>query len=108
VRTVYQHYRRALGEPTIPRRNLLAFGSRLRWHCHFIQKFESEDRMEFENVNRAYDAQVKILDATVFDAWAKGRTGFRGSRYKWTKNSGLQINAYRQAVVTLVAHSPVT
>jgi deoxyribodipyrimidine photo-lyase len=29
--------------------------SRLHWHCHFIQKFEDECRMEFENVNRAYD-----------------------------------------------------
>lgn len=76
VRTVYQHYRQALGETLIPRRNLLAFGSRLRWHCHFIQKFESEDRMESENVNRAYDAQVKVLDATLFEAWAQGRTGY--------------------------------
>ncbi len=76
VRTVFRYYRQALSEQLIPRRNLLAFGSRLRWHCHFIQKFESEDRMEFENVNRAYDAQVKVFDGTTFNAWAKGRTGF--------------------------------
>ena len=36
-------------------RNFSAFDSRLRWHCHFIQKFEMEDRMEFDNVNRGYD-----------------------------------------------------
>jgi deoxyribodipyrimidine photo-lyase len=34
---------------------ILNFVSRLHWHCHFMQKFEDECRMEFENVNRAYD-----------------------------------------------------
>ena len=76
VRTVFQRYKRALREEVIPRRNLIAFGSRLRWHCHFIQKFESEDRMEFENLNRAFDAQVKYPDERLFRAWAEGRTGF--------------------------------
>ena len=76
VRTVFQRYKQALREEIIPRRNLLAFGSRLRWHCHFIQKFESEDRIEFENLNRAYDAQVKVFDEKLFLAWAEGRTGF--------------------------------
>ncbi len=76
VRVVYQRYRQALLEEHIPRRNLLAFGSRLRWHCHFIQKFESEDRIEFENVNRAYNAQIKAFDQKLFNAWAEGRTGF--------------------------------
>jgi deoxyribodipyrimidine photo-lyase len=38
---------------------ILNFVSRLHWHCHFMQKFEDECRMEFENVNRAYDTLVK-------------------------------------------------
>ncbi|GHB54163.1 FAD-binding domain-containing protein [Persicitalea jodogahamensis] len=76
VRMVFQRYKQALREELIPRRNLIAFGSRLRWHCHFIQKFESEDRIEFENVNRAYDAQVKVFDKDLFRAWAEGHTGF--------------------------------
>ncbi|MDZ7808075.1 MAG: hypothetical protein U5K71_13315 [Gracilimonas sp.] len=29
--------------------------SSLKWHCHFIQKFGSEPRMEFENINRGFD-----------------------------------------------------
>ncbi|GAL27124.1 cryptochrome [Vibrio variabilis] len=32
----------------------MALSSRLHWHCHFIQKFESEAEMEFRPVNRAY------------------------------------------------------
>jgi len=53
-----------------------AFQSRLRWQAHFIQKFESEDRMEFENVNRGYDLLEKQFDPALFDAWKNGQTGF--------------------------------
>ena len=28
--------------------------SRLHWHCHFIQKFDNEHRMEWEPINRGY------------------------------------------------------
>ncbi|MBO0937815.1 deoxyribodipyrimidine photo-lyase [Fibrella sp. HMF5335] len=53
-----------------------AFASRLRWHCHFIQKFETEDRMEFENVNRGFDSIEKNNDPAAYKAWATGHTGF--------------------------------
>lgn len=52
--------------------------SRLHWHCHFIQKFESETRMEFEHVNRAYQHFPYRLDDKVEDdlqAWCHGMTG---------------------------------
>jgi deoxyribodipyrimidine photo-lyase len=52
------------------------FGSRLRWHCHFIQKFEMEDRMEFENLNHGYDTMVVSENYAHFKAWAEGKTGF--------------------------------
>jgi deoxyribodipyrimidine photo-lyase len=35
--------------------SLKSFESRLHWHCHFIQKLESEPRMEYENLHRGYD-----------------------------------------------------
>lgn len=61
------------------RRSLVALSSRLHWHCHFIQKFESESAMEFRPVNRGYldfpyrdDAQV---EADLI-AWKTGNTGF--------------------------------
>ena len=38
------------------RRSLVAFTSKLHWHCHFVQKFESEINMQFRPVNRAYEA----------------------------------------------------
>jgi deoxyribodipyrimidine photo-lyase len=49
MRMIYhnQHY-----ENSKNKRAILNFVSRLHWH-YFIQKFEDECRMEFENVNRA-------------------------------------------------------
>jgi len=57
------------------KRALTNFISRLHWHCHFIQKFESECRMEFENVNRAYDSLVKPRSPVYIEAWQQGKTG---------------------------------
>lgn len=56
-------------------RALDAFESRLHWHCHFIQKFESECRMEFEDINRGYHHHPREHDAQRVAAWAEGRTG---------------------------------
>ncbi|WP_462152881.1 cryptochrome/deoxyribodipyrimidine photo-lyase family protein [Pseudoalteromonas xiamenensis] len=60
------------------RRSLVALVSRLHWHCHFIQKFESECDMEFRPVNQGY-AQFpyrtfpEINDD--LEAWKSGKTG---------------------------------
>jgi len=53
-----------------------AFLDRLRWHCHFIQKFEMEDRMEFENINRGYDGIREEINERHLQAFFDGRTGF--------------------------------
>ena len=74
MRMVYrytiQHYNSSLNK-----RALSNFISRLHWHCHFIQKFESECRMEFENVNRAFDQLVKPRNDDFIRAWQEGKTG---------------------------------
>ena len=53
IREVYQRQKRFKIESGL-KFQMNAFASRLRWHCHFIQKFEMEDRMEFETINRGY------------------------------------------------------
>ena len=56
---------------------LHAFQSRLYWHCHFIQKLESEPRIEFENMHRGYDGlREDDFDAAHFEALSTGRTGW--------------------------------
>lgn len=58
------------------RRALSAFYGRLHWHCHFIQKLESEPALEFRNAHRAYDGlREDEFRADHFEAWRTGRTG---------------------------------
>lgn len=56
-------------------RNITNFQSRLRWHCHFIQKFEMESRMEFESINRGFNSLTKNWDEDFYQAWETGHTG---------------------------------
>ncbi len=58
-------------------KNLEHFESRLAWHCHFIQKLESEPEIEFQNMNRAFDGlRENDFNEDYFEAWCKGETGF--------------------------------
>ena len=55
---------------------LKSFEGRLHWHCHFIQKFEDEPRLEFINMHRGYDGlREKDFNRAHYDAWAAGMTG---------------------------------
>ncbi|MEN2398710.1 deoxyribodipyrimidine photo-lyase [Flavobacterium sp. MC2016-06] len=74
MRMVYQ-YTNQFYETSPNKRALLNFVSRLHWHCHFMQKFEDECRMEFENVNKAYDSLLKPKNEVYIKAWQEGRTG---------------------------------
>jgi deoxyribodipyrimidine photo-lyase len=57
--------------------SLTSFESRLHWHCHFIQKLESQPSMEFKNVHRAYDGmRSESYDQDRLHAWRVGQTGF--------------------------------
>ena len=74
MRMIYQ-YTNQHYETSNNKRAILNFVSRLHWHCHFIQKFEDECTMEFENVNKAYDALVKPKNEIYIKAWQEGKTG---------------------------------
>lgn len=49
--------------------------TRLRWHCHFIQKFEVECTYETQCVNCGYESMPYANDASLLVAWKEGRTG---------------------------------
>ena len=69
----------AVGAPCDPRwaRSLASFQSRLRWHCHFIQKLEDEPALEHRNLSRAYDGlREGDFHEAHFAAWREGRTGY--------------------------------
>ncbi|HAS60666.1 MAG TPA: deoxyribodipyrimidine photolyase [Algoriphagus sp.] len=56
-------------------RNFTNFQSRLRWHCHFIQKFEMECRMESEPINRGFLKVEYKKNPAFIQAWKEGNTG---------------------------------
>ncbi len=59
------------------RGSMISFSGRLHWHCHFMQKLESEPRLEFESLHRAYrDLRPAAPDAARLEAWQTGQTGF--------------------------------
>ncbi len=74
MRAVYQ-YTNLFYETSKNKRAILNFVSRLHWHCHFMQKFEDECDMEFQNANCAYDSLVKPKNEVYIKAWQEGKTG---------------------------------
>ena len=58
-------------------KGLNAFVSRLYWHCHFIQKLESEPALEHQNLHRGYNGlRENDWNAAHFEALVAGRTGW--------------------------------
>ncbi len=54
-----------------------SFGARLRWHCHFIQKLETEPSIEFEDLHQSYrHLKQDSFNLEWFECWQKGKTGF--------------------------------
>jgi deoxyribodipyrimidine photo-lyase len=59
------------------RLGLQGFVSRLYWHCHFIQKLESEPELEWRNLHRGYDGLREAdWNPAHFQALTEGRTGW--------------------------------
>lgn len=60
---------------------LIAFESRMHWHCHFMQKLESEPAIESQNLHSALngirdEAYADGLSQQKLQAWITGRTGW--------------------------------
>lgn len=76
LRSVYQDFAEAKKEKRGNARGLSGALTRFRWRDHFIQKFEAEERIEYEPFNRAYKDLPEPFDARLLAAWMTGRTGF--------------------------------
>ncbi len=64
-------------ERPIPLTALDSLVARLHWHCHFIQKLESEPALEWRAMHPLHEAArvATAPDDPVLEAWATGRTG---------------------------------
>ncbi len=57
------------------KRPFSAFLQRLKWHCHFMQKFEVECSYEYQCVNRGYESLEHENRSDWLEAWKTGHTG---------------------------------
>lgn len=74
IREVFQSTMAA--KKTSPRkRDLNFFIARIHWHCHFIQKLESEPSIEFANLNPGFNHIRQEANPAVVKAWKEGQTG---------------------------------
>lgn len=91
------------------RRALSALSSRLHWHCHFIQKFESECRMEMEPINTGYQYFPFDQSSTSeqrLRAWQNGQTGYPmvDACMAALKNTGYINFRMRAMLVSFLCH----
>jgi deoxyribodipyrimidine photo-lyase len=57
-------------------KSLSSFSSRLRWHCHFIQKLEMQPNLEFTNMVQSFEKIRTHFDKDLFIRWTSGTTGY--------------------------------
>ena len=58
-------------------RQLQAFGSRLAWRCHFVQKLEQQPAIETHCMHPAFEGmRENDFREDWFEAWSLGRTGY--------------------------------
>lgn len=74
LRMVYQ-YMNQFYETSSNKKAMLNFVSRLHWHCLFMQKFENDSTIEFQNINKDFNSLVKPKNETYIKAWQDGKTG---------------------------------
>ncbi|WP_430409168.1 deoxyribodipyrimidine photo-lyase/cryptochrome family protein [Kordia sp.] len=106
VRQVIQETTRCI-EKNIYRKQMEAFGSRLRWQAHFIQKFEMEDEMEFVSINKGYRKLKKHVSDQYIEAWQNGLTGFPlvDACMRCLKETGYLNFRMRALVVSFFTHN---
>jgi len=58
-------------------RALSAYNGRLHWHCHFMQRLETEPRIEFEAlVPQLDEARADTWNEEWYIRWCEGQTGY--------------------------------
>ena len=56
-------------------KNIKMFTNRLVWHCHFIQKLESEPNIEFREFH-PYFSNIRTKNDHFLKIWSEGKTGY--------------------------------
>jgi len=56
-------------------KDIKMFTSRLFWHCHFIQKLETQPELEFKEYH-PYFENIRVKNDYFLEAWSEGKTGY--------------------------------
>lgn len=98
LRQVYQEALKLIPANT-DKKNILQFINRLKWHCHFIQKFEEDTDLEFGR-------DGKKLDKELFRAWKMGLTGYplMDACMRCVRETGHLNYRMRSLVVSFLSH----
>jgi deoxyribodipyrimidine photo-lyase len=77
TQAAWARYRELPADEKAWRQSLRSFIARLHWHCHFIQKLESEPQAEFRSFARVYDGmRPQPGNVSYLAAWDLGQTGY--------------------------------
>ena len=87
--------------------SLSAFSSRLRWHCHFIQKLEMQPSLENTNMVRSFDQIRTNPNMEFFKCWCKGEVGFPmvDACMRFLKNNGWINFRMRAMLVSFASYN---
>ncbi len=106
IRQVWQYameFRKISGN----KKQIDAFVSRLYWQVHFVQKFEMEEIMEFESINKGYHKLKKKVSEEYQTAWREGKTGYPlvDACMRCLKETGYLNFRMRAMVVSFFTHN---
>ena len=94
------------------KRSMDALAARLHWHCHFIQKFETEHQMEWRPVNAAYltltypEVYCHLTVQQRLSAWLEAKTGYPlvDASMKCLQETGYVNFRMRAMLVSFLCH----
>lgn len=105
VRDIYQRCARER-ESLSYKKSIDQYMARLKWHCHFIQKLESEPSLEFRNVNNAFDHIRRKKNKEFIKAWKDGQTGYPlvDAAMRCVEQTGYLNFRLRAMIVSFLTH----
>ena len=107
LREVVQRLRATPAPDALWARSFRSLDKRLHWHCHFMQKLESEPRLEHEALHRGFvDLHAEPADLEVIERWIEGHTGwpFVDACMRCLKQTGWINFRMRAMLVSLSAY----
>ena len=105
LRQIYQSCEKQR-KTKINKKSIDQYMARLKWHCHFIQKFEMDPSIQDKNMNSSFNSIRTKSDRKLFKAWRDGQTGYPliDAAMRCVKETGYLNFRLRSTVVSFLTH----